>query len=96
MAENRYHPPTMYRRYTIHRDGDLLVEELDPSGKPIDPEPVPPEDRLPVEVVVLASDTPEGKAQLLDLLELAHEMESEGPGGFTPPSGGGFKLKVVD
>ena len=69
----------MYRRYTIHRDGDLLVEDLDPSGVPIDPEPVPPEDRLPVEVVVRAEDTEEAKAQLVDLLELAYGMESEGP-----------------
>jgi len=66
----------MYRRYTIHRDGDLLVEELDPSGKPIEPEPVRAEDRLPVEVTVLAPDSLDGKAQLLDLLELALEMES--------------------
>ena len=66
----------MYRRYTIHRDGDLLVEELDPSGKPIAPEPVPAEDRQPVEVTVLAADTVDARAQLLDLLELAFEMES--------------------
>jgi hypothetical protein len=66
----------MYRRYTIHRDGDLLVEELDPSGKPIEAEPVPVEDRLPVEVTVLAADTLDARAQLLDLLELAFEMES--------------------
>jgi len=68
----------MYRRYTIHRDGDLLVEELDPSGKPLDPEPVATEDRLPVEVVVLAPDGPEAQAQLLDLLELAYGLESGG------------------
>ena len=37
----------MHRRYTIHRDGDILVEELDEQGQPISPEPVPPEDRLP-------------------------------------------------
>lgn len=67
----------MYRRYTIHKDGDLLVEELDPSGKPIQPEPVAAEDRLPVEVVLIAPDGPEAKAQLLDLLELAYGMESE-------------------
>ncbi len=74
----------MYRRYTIHRDGDLLVEDLDPSGKPIDPEQVPPEDRLPVEVIVMAPDGAEAKAQLLDLLELAHSIESDelsGPSG---------------
>lgn len=69
----------MYRRYTIHKDGDLLVEELDPTGKPIEPEPVPPEDRLPVEVVLMAADTDEAKAQLIDLLELAYGMETEGP-----------------
>lgn len=68
----------VHRRYTIHRDGDLLVEELDPSGKPIDPEPVGPEDRLPIEVIVRAEDTADAKAQLLDLLELAFGMESEG------------------
>lgn len=66
----------MYRRYTVHRDGDLLVEELGPDGKPLDPEPVSPEDRLPVELVLLAPDSVDGRAQLLDLLELAFEMES--------------------
>ncbi|HEY1908353.1 MAG TPA: hypothetical protein VGG91_20045 [Myxococcaceae bacterium] len=66
----------MYRRYTVHRDGDLLVEDLGPEGKPLDPEPVPTEDRLPVELVLLAPDTVDGRAQLLDLLELAFEMES--------------------
>lgn len=81
----------MYRRYTIHRDGDLLVEDLDPSGKPIDPEPVSPEERLPVEVVVLAPDLPETKSQLLDLLELAYAMESESapdPSGLERPKPG--------
>ena len=71
----------MRRRYTIHRDGDLLVEELDAQGKAIDPEPVPPEDRLPVEVVVMSADTDDAKAALLDLLELALGMETEGPAG---------------
>lgn len=71
----------MYRRYTIHRDGDLLVEELGPDGKPIEPEPVPPEDRLPVEVTVMGADDLDSKAALLDLLELAFGMESEGPQG---------------
>lgn len=75
----------MYRRYTVHRDGDLLVEELDPSGKPLTPEPVAPEDRLPVEVVLMSADTADAKAQLLDLLELAYGMEAEGPGGSEPP-----------
>lgn len=70
----------MRRRYTIHRDGDLLVEELDAGGKAVDPEPVPPEERLPVEVVVSAADTDEARAHLLDLLELAFGLESEGGG----------------
>lgn len=74
----------MYRRYSVHRDGDLLVEELDPTGKPIDPEPVPPEDRLPIEVVLLSPDDRDARAALLDLLEMAHEMESES----LPPEGG--------
>lgn len=73
----------MYRRYTVHRDGDLLVEDLGPDGKPIDPEPVPAEDRLPVELVLLAPDTVDARAQLLDLLELAFEMEST-PDGDRP------------
>ena len=66
----------MYRRYTVHRDGDLLVEDLGPDGKPLDPEPAPAEDRLPVELALLAPDTVDARAQLLDLLELAFEMES--------------------
>ena len=70
----------MYRRYTIHRDGDLLVEELDANGKAIDPEPVPPEDRLPVEVTVLAPDGEDGRQKLLDLLELAYGMEADKEG----------------
>jgi len=70
----------MRRRYTIHRDGDLLVEELDAEGKAKDPEPVPQQERLPVEVVVSADDTDDARAQLLDLLELAFGMESEGAG----------------
>jgi hypothetical protein len=69
----------MHRRYTIHRDGDLLVEDLDAQGNPIQPEPVAPEDRLPVEVVIRAADSEDAQHQLLDLLELALDMESEGP-----------------
>ena len=84
----------MHRRYTIHRDGDLLVEELDAEGKAIDPEPVPPEDRLPVELVMLAPDGEDAKAQLLDLLELALGIESEGPGeSHSKPYK--FKLDVI-
>lgn len=83
----------MHRRYTIHRDGDLLVEELDDSGNPIDPEPVPPEERLPVEVIVRAADSEEAKSQLVELLELAYGLETEGPpepvepGKFNPKLG---------
>lgn len=68
----------MYRRYTVHRDGDVLVEDLDPSGKPIEPEAVPPEDRLPIEVVVMADDTIDAKAHLLELLEFAYSAEADG------------------
>ena len=88
----------MHRRYTIHRDGDLLVEELDAHGKAIDPEPVPPEDRLPVELVMLAPDGEDAHAQLLDLLELALGIETENAAPPAPRSDGPakFKLDVVD
>jgi hypothetical protein len=68
----------MHRRYTIHRDGDLLVEELDASGRPIEPEPVPAEDRLPVEVTVLAPDDLDSRAALVELLEMALDLETHG------------------
>lgn len=68
----------MHRRYSIHKDGDLLVEELDERGNPIEPEPVAPEDRHPIELVLKAPATEEGRANLLDLLEMALEMESDG------------------
>ena len=74
----------MYRRYSVHRDGDLLVEDLGPDGKPLDLEPVAPEDRLPVELVLLSPDTVDARAQLLDLLEMAFEMEST-PESERPP-----------
>jgi hypothetical protein len=69
----------MHRRYTIHRDGDLLVEDLDETGKPIDPEPVAPEERLPIEVTVLGPDDADSRAALIDLLEMALGLETEGP-----------------
>jgi hypothetical protein len=69
----------MYRRYTVHRDGDLLVEELGPDGKPLTPESVLPEDRLPIEVTVMSQDDDASKAALLDLLEMALGLEAEGP-----------------
>ena len=84
----------MHRRYTIHRDGDLLVEDLDATGKPIDAEPVAAEDRLPLEVVVLAPDDVDSKAALLDLLELAHEMESN-PDEQKNAVAKGHKLNVI-
>lgn len=84
----------MHRRYTIHRDGDLLVEELDALGVPIDPEPVAPEDRLPVEVTLLGPDDDTSRQQLLDLLELALGMETDGPEHSAQPKGS-FKLPVL-
>jgi hypothetical protein len=69
----------MHRRYTIHRDGDLLVEDLDPSGRPIEPEAVPAEERLPIEVTLLGPDDDDSRAALLDLLETALGLEVEGP-----------------
>jgi len=75
----------MYRRYSVHRDGDLLVEDLGPDGKPLDPEPVAAEDRLPVELVLLSPDTVDARAQLLDLLEMAFEMESTPESERPPP-----------
>lgn len=69
----------MYRRYTIHKDGDLLVEELDAQGQPVEPEPVPTEERRGVEVTLRAPDDADGHAALLDLLETALGMELDGP-----------------
>ena len=69
----------MHRRYTIHRDGDLLVEELGPDGRPVDPEPVAAEDRLPVEVTVVSPDDADSRAALIDLLEMALGIETEQP-----------------
>jgi hypothetical protein len=84
----------MRRRYSIHRDGDLLVEELDAQGKPVEPEPVPAEDRLPIEVVVLSPDDEGARGALLDLIEMVWEFESFGPeeGGPGPRS---LKLNVL-
>ena len=69
----------MHRRYTIHRDGDLLVEDLGPDGKPLEAEPVPAEERLPVEITVLSADDTDSRAQLIDLLEMALGLETDGP-----------------
>jgi hypothetical protein len=85
----------MHRRYSIHRDGDLLVEDLDPQGKPLDAEPVPPEDRLPMEVVVLGPDDTDSRAQLIDLLEMALGLETEGPESVGLKKKEGHKLDVL-
>lgn len=85
----------MHRRYTIHRDGDLLVEDLGPDGRPLEPESVPAEDRLPVELVLLAADDPDSKAQLLDLLETALGLETDGPESVGLRKQDGSKLKLM-
>jgi hypothetical protein len=85
----------MHRRYTIHRDGDLLVEDLDEHGKPKDPEPVPPEERLPIEVTVLSPDDSDSRAALLDLLEMALGLETEGPESTGLRKREGKKLDVL-
>jgi hypothetical protein len=84
----------MRRRYSIHRDGDLLVEELDASGKPIEPDPVPAEDRLPIEVTVLSPDDEGAKGALRDLIEMVWEFESYGPDEDGPPPKS-LKLNVL-
>lgn len=85
----------MHRRYSIHRDGDLLVEDLGPDGKPLEPEPVPPEERLPIEVVVVGPDDTDSRAQLLDLLEMALGLELEGPESVGLKKRDGVPLKVL-
>lgn len=85
----------MHRRYTIHRDGDLLVEDLGPDGKPLEPEPVPPEERLPIELTLLSPDDVDSRAQLLDLLETALGLEAEGPESVGLRKKEGKKLDVL-
>lgn len=75
----------MHRRYTVHRDGDLLVEELDAQGKPLEPEPVPAEDRLPIEVVLSGPDDVDSRAALIDLLDMALLLETENAEGQLRP-----------
>jgi hypothetical protein len=70
---------TMHRRYSIHRDGDVLVENLDEQGVPLEPEPVAASDRLGIEVILRCPPDDDAKAALLDLLETALGMETEGP-----------------
>ena len=83
----------MHRRYTIHRDGDLLIEELGPDGKPIEPEPVPAENRLPIEVTLMSADDTDSRAALIDLLEMALEIELHGPDEYKRIKG--HKLDVI-
>lgn len=85
----------MHRRYTIHRDGDLLVEDLGPDGKPLEPEPVPAEERLPVELTLMGPDDVDSRAQLLDLLEMALGLETEGPESVGLKKKEGQKLNVI-
>ena len=85
----------MHRRYTIHRDGDLLVEELGPDGKPLEAEPVPADQRLPVELVLLSADDTDSRAQLIDLLEMALGLETEGPESVGLRKKEGLKLNVM-
>jgi hypothetical protein len=85
----------MHRRYTVHRDGDLLVEELGADGRPLDPEPVAPEDRLPVEVTVMGPDDADSRAALIDLLEMALGIETDGPESVGLKKQVGHKLPVV-
>jgi hypothetical protein len=85
----------MHRRYTIHRDGDLLVEDLGPDGKPLDPEPVPAEDRLPIEVTVMGPDDADSRASIIDLLETALGLETEGPEAVGLKKKEGHKLNVL-
>lgn len=85
----------MHRRYTIHRDGDLLVEDLGPDGKPLEAEPVPAEERLPIELVVLAPDDVDSRAQMIDLLEMALGLETEGPESVGLRKREGIPLKTL-
>ena len=67
----------MRRRYTIHRDGDLLVEELAEDGVAVDPEPTPESERLPFEVLVRSPDGSLARQRLVELLEAVLNLEAE-------------------
>jgi hypothetical protein len=85
----------MRRRYTIHQDGDLLIEELDDAGRPIEPEPVPDSQRLPFEVILSAPAGELAQGRLLELLEAVVSVES-GDDEWRPAGGrGGHKLPQV-
>ncbi len=59
------------------------------------PEPVPAEDRLPVEVTILAPDDVDSRAALLDLLEMALGLETDGPEAAGLKKKEGLKLNVL-
>ncbi|MCL2012899.1 MAG: hypothetical protein FWG75_08960 [Cystobacterineae bacterium] len=67
----------MRKRYSIHRDGDLLVETFDEEGNPLEVEAVPQEERLPLELTLQCPEGEGWREQLLDLLETAYGLEEE-------------------
>ena len=86
----------MKRRYTIHRDGDLLVEELDAAGRAIEPEPVPESDRLPFELILSGPDGKLHTPKLIELLEAALDIEQGVDEDWKPKhTGSGQKLPVI-
>lgn len=84
----------MRRRYTIHKDGDILMEELDDGGLPTEPEPVPQADRLPFSVILGAPDGELARSRLVELIEAVLNLESGG-GEWTPKGAGGGKLPIA-
>lgn len=85
----------MHRRYTLHKDGDLLVEEFDAEGNVLEEEPVPAKDRLPFEVVVKGPTGKLARKKLLELLEAAWELESGNVENSWKPKGKN-KLEVIE
>jgi len=54
-----------------------LVETFDDSGAPLEVEPIPEGERLPIEVSLQCPPGEAWQEQLLDLLETAYGMEEE-------------------
>ena len=50
-----------------------------PDGKPIEPEPVAAENRLPIEVTLMSAAHTVSSAAFTDPLEMALEIELHGP-----------------